>query len=77
MGAYILGGELAASAATTTEETAIRDAFDRYEGQMRPYVEQGQELPPGGADGYAPISSFCIAMDGLQCAGGSVGRCEA
>jgi hypothetical protein len=28
---------------------------------MRPYVEQGQELPPGGADGYAPISS-CIAM---------------
>jgi 2-polyprenyl-6-methoxyphenol hydroxylase-like FAD-dependent oxidoreductase len=62
VGAYILAGELAASSATTTVETAIRDAFDRYERQMRPYVEQGQELPPGGADGYAPISSFRIAM---------------
>jgi hypothetical protein len=29
---------------------------------MRPYVEQGQELPPGGANGYAPTSRLRIVM---------------
>ena len=62
VGAYILAGELAASQGATTEEVAINNAFDRYENRMRPYVEQGQELPPGGADGYAPKSRFRIAL---------------
>lgn len=25
---------------------------------MRPYVKQGQELPPGGVDGYAPMRPY-------------------
>jgi 2-polyprenyl-6-methoxyphenol hydroxylase-like FAD-dependent oxidoreductase len=65
VGAYILAGELADASDVTTlaaEEDAIQSAFDRYETRMRPYVEQGQELPPGGADGYAPKSTFRIAM---------------
>jgi len=61
VGAYILGGGLAASAATTTEETAIRGAFERYERQM-PVRGPGQELPPGGADGYTPTSRLRISM---------------
>jgi 2-polyprenyl-6-methoxyphenol hydroxylase-like FAD-dependent oxidoreductase len=62
VGAYILAGELAASTRTTTEQAALQRAFDRYESRMRPYVEQGQELPPGGADGYAPRSTLRIAL---------------
>ena len=62
VGAYILAGELAASNEATTEEVAISNAFDRYENRMRPYVEQGQELPPGGVDGYAPRSRLRIGM---------------
>ena len=65
VGAYILAGELATAlddASAATERDAIRAAFDRYESRMRPYVEQGQELPPGGADGYAPTSRLRIAM---------------
>jgi 2-polyprenyl-6-methoxyphenol hydroxylase-like FAD-dependent oxidoreductase len=65
VGAYILAGELAAARDEATgagEEDAVRGAFNRYETRMRPYVEQGQELPPGGADGYAPRSALRIAM---------------
>ena len=64
VGAYILAGELGAASGptTATEEDAIRSAFDRYEARMRPYVEQGQELPPGGVDGYAPMSTLRIAL---------------
>jgi 2-polyprenyl-6-methoxyphenol hydroxylase-like FAD-dependent oxidoreductase len=62
VGAYILAGELAAATTTTTEEAALQRAFARYESRMRPYVEQGQELPPGGADGYAPRSTLRIAL---------------
>ena len=62
VGAYILAGELAATHGATTEEVAISNAFDRYENRMRAYVEQGQELPPGGADGYAPKNRFRIAL---------------
>ena len=29
---------------------------------MRPYVEEGQKLPPGGVDGYAPVSPLRIAV---------------
>jgi 2-polyprenyl-6-methoxyphenol hydroxylase-like FAD-dependent oxidoreductase len=62
VGAYIFAGELATAAATTTDDAALQHALDRYENRMRPYVEQGQELPPGGADGYAPRSALRIAL---------------
>ena len=65
VGAYVLAGELAISlrdATTPGDDAAIRGAFERYEGLMRPYVEQGQELPPGGASGYAPKSRLRIVM---------------
>jgi hypothetical protein len=29
---------------------------------MRPYVKQGQELPPGGVNGYAPMSTLRIVL---------------
>jgi 2-polyprenyl-6-methoxyphenol hydroxylase-like FAD-dependent oxidoreductase len=65
VGAYILAGELAGSSDDTTavaDDAAIRGAFERYETLMRPYVEEGQELPPGGVDGYAPMSPLRIAV---------------
>jgi hypothetical protein len=31
-------------------------------GRMRPYVEQGQELPPGGVSGYAPMSRLRLEL---------------
>ncbi len=65
VGAYILAGELADARDDATgagEEDAVQGAFYRYETRMRPYVEQGQELPPGGADGYAPQSALRIAL---------------
>ena len=57
VGAYILAGELAAAsddAPAANEHDAIQRAFDRYETRMRPYVKQGQELPPGGVDWVRP-----------------------
>jgi 2-polyprenyl-6-methoxyphenol hydroxylase-like FAD-dependent oxidoreductase len=69
VGGYILAGELAplrhatdSRNATTLEGAAVRGAFERYESRMRPYVQQGQELPPGGASGYVPNSRLRIAM---------------
>ena len=65
VGAYILAGELAASSENTTavaDDAAIQGALERYETLMRPYVEEGQELPPGGVDGYAPMSPLRIAV---------------
>jgi 2-polyprenyl-6-methoxyphenol hydroxylase-like FAD-dependent oxidoreductase len=65
VGAYILAGELAATvddASAVAVEDAIQNAFDRYETRMRPYVVQGQELPPGGVDGYAPESTLRIRL---------------
>ncbi|MCW0212299.1 MAG: FAD-dependent monooxygenase [Pseudonocardia sp.] len=56
VGAYVLAGELAAARGDHTR------AFAAYEGRMRPYVAQGQELPPGGIKGYAPASAFAIRM---------------
>jgi hypothetical protein len=40
----------------------VRGAFDRYEIRMRPYVKQRQKLPPGGVDGYAPMSRLRIVL---------------
>ena len=65
VGAYILAGELAGAADDTTavpDDAAVQSAFQRYETLMRPYVEEGQELPPGGVDGYAPMSGLRIAV---------------
>lgn len=56
VGAYVLAGELAAAGADH------RAAFQRYEQVMRPYVTQGQRLPPGGASGYAPRSGLAIRL---------------
>jgi 2-polyprenyl-6-methoxyphenol hydroxylase-like FAD-dependent oxidoreductase len=62
VGAYILAGELAnADDTTATEQDAIQGASDRYETRMRPYVAQAQQLPPGGVNGYAPMSRLRIA----------------
>ena len=56
VGAYVLAGELAA---TPDDHEA---AFARYQEEMRAYVKQCQELPPGGAKGMAPDSRFMIWM---------------
>jgi 2-polyprenyl-6-methoxyphenol hydroxylase-like FAD-dependent oxidoreductase len=65
VGAYILAGELAAAsddAPAANEHDAIHRAFDRYETRMGPYVKQGQELPPGGVAGYAPMSTLRMGL---------------
>jgi 2-polyprenyl-6-methoxyphenol hydroxylase-like FAD-dependent oxidoreductase len=56
VGGYVLAGELAAAG------TDHRAAFQAYERIMRPYVKQAQELPPGGAKGYAPSSALAIRL---------------
>ncbi|WP_027347158.1 FAD-dependent monooxygenase [Hamadaea tsunoensis] len=60
VGAYVLAGELAA----TPDDHA--GAFARYEAELRPYVKQCQELPPGGVKGFAPESSLMIRMRNLS-----------
>jgi 2-polyprenyl-6-methoxyphenol hydroxylase-like FAD-dependent oxidoreductase len=64
VGAYVLAGELvhADNEPAATDQQAIEAAFERYESRMRPYVEQAQELPPGGVNGYAPMSRLRIAL---------------
>ncbi|MBC3839786.1 NAD(P)-binding protein [Streptacidiphilus sp. 4-A2] len=59
VGAYVLAGELAAAG-------DHRTAFRAYEQIIRPYADQAQELPPGGAAGYAPNSAFAIGMRALS-----------
>ncbi len=56
VGAYVLAGELAAA------DGDHRTAFGRYEQVMRPYVTRAQQLPPGGASGYAPRSRAVIRL---------------
>ncbi|MCQ4042652.1 FAD-dependent monooxygenase [Streptantibioticus rubrisoli] len=56
VGAYVLAGELA------TADGDHRVAFRNYERVMRPYVSQAQQLPPGGASGYAPSSALGIRL---------------
>ena len=56
VGAYVLAGELARADGDHDR------AFAAYEERMRPYVRQGQELPPGGIEGYAPRTRFAIRM---------------
>jgi 2-polyprenyl-6-methoxyphenol hydroxylase-like FAD-dependent oxidoreductase len=56
VGAYVLAGELARADGDHDR------AFAAYEGRMRPYVRQGQELPPGGIEGYAPRTRLAIRL---------------
>lgn len=55
VGAYVLAGELAAA-----------DDLDRglveYERRMRPYVRQGQQLPPGGIASFAPRTRIGLEL---------------
>ncbi|MFC8506804.1 FAD-dependent monooxygenase [Streptomyces sp. NPDC057411] len=60
VGAYVLAGELAAA------RRDHRAALDRYDEVMRPYVHQAQELPPGGARGYAPSGRLGIRLRDLS-----------
>ncbi|MFE2145861.1 FAD-dependent monooxygenase [Streptomyces sp. NPDC059456] len=60
VGAYVLAGELAAA------EGDHRTAFHRYDEVMRPYVSQAQQLPPGGASGYAPSGRLGIRLRDLS-----------
>jgi 2-polyprenyl-6-methoxyphenol hydroxylase-like FAD-dependent oxidoreductase len=53
VGAYVLAGELGRHASHEA-------AFAAYEERMRPYVTQGQVLPPGGIRGYAPQTRAAI-----------------
>ncbi|WP_030299453.1 FAD-dependent monooxygenase [Streptomyces katrae] len=60
VGAYVLAGELAAA------EGDHRMAFRRYDEVMRPYVSQAQQLPPGGASGFAPSGRLGIRLRDLS-----------
>lgn len=54
VGAYVLAGELARA------HGDHEAAFAAYQARLRPYVRQGQQLPPGGVHGYAPTSAWVI-----------------
>jgi 2-polyprenyl-6-methoxyphenol hydroxylase-like FAD-dependent oxidoreductase len=56
VGAYVLAGELAAA------DGDHHVAFARYEQITRPYVARGQQLPPGGINGFAPDSAIAIGL---------------
>jgi 2-polyprenyl-6-methoxyphenol hydroxylase-like FAD-dependent oxidoreductase len=55
VGGYVLAGELGRHGVSPA-------ALERYEAVLRPYVAQAQQLPPGGANGYAPRSAWRIRM---------------
>jgi len=56
VGAYVLAGELAAA----DGDPAV--AFRRYEEVLRAYVDGAQQLPPGGAGGFAPVRALDIRL---------------
>ncbi|NYV76439.1 FAD-dependent monooxygenase [Streptomyces sp. UH6] len=60
VGAYVLAGEVAAAGGDH------RVAFRRYDEVMRPYVDQAQQLPPGGAAGFAPSGRLGIRLRDLS-----------
>lgn len=64
VGAYVLAGELGTARDTMPppDDAVSRGAFEHYESRMRSYVQQAQELPPGGANGYAPKSKLRIVV---------------
>ncbi|BAU87672.1 monooxygenase FAD-binding protein [Streptomyces laurentii] len=60
VGAYVLAGELGAAGGDH------RRALGRYDTVLRPFVDQAQELPPGGASGYAPSGRLGIRLRDLS-----------
>ncbi|MEV6206153.1 FAD-dependent monooxygenase [Kitasatospora sp. NPDC051914] len=60
VGAYVLAGEAARSGGD------LQTAFRNYDRVMRPYVTKAQELPPGGAGGFAPNSALGIRLRELS-----------
>jgi 2-polyprenyl-6-methoxyphenol hydroxylase-like FAD-dependent oxidoreductase len=56
VGAYVLAGELARAGGDH------RAAFAAYERVVRPYIDQAQELPPAGVNGFVPSSRIAIAF---------------
>lgn len=60
VGAYVLAGELAAAAGDHPV------AYRRYDEVMRPYVTRAQQMPPGGAAGYAPSGRLGIRLRDLS-----------
>ncbi|MFI6690088.1 FAD-dependent monooxygenase [Streptomyces sp. NPDC050485] len=60
VGAYVLAGEI------VTAESDHRIAFRRYDEVMSPYVNQAQQLPPGGASGFAPSGRLGIRLRDLS-----------
>ena len=58
--AYVLAGELARAGGDH------RRAFQHYEEICRPYVTEAQQLPPGGAAGFAPDSRLMIGLQVLS-----------
>ncbi|MGI5472179.1 FAD-dependent oxidoreductase [Streptomyces sp. CA-132043] len=56
VGAYVLAGELGAADGDHSV------AFGNYDRVMRPYVSRAQQLPPGGASGYAPAGALAIRL---------------
>ncbi|MEV7086755.1 FAD-dependent monooxygenase [Streptomyces sp. NPDC093085] len=63
VGAYVLAGELAGELGAGGDHAA---AFRRYDAVMRPYVDQAQRMPPGGAAGYAPSGRLGIRVRDLS-----------
>jgi 2-polyprenyl-6-methoxyphenol hydroxylase-like FAD-dependent oxidoreductase len=57
---YVLAGELAVA------DGDYRRAFRRYEEVCRRYVTQAQEMPPGGAAGFAPMSELMIRLQAVS-----------
>lgn len=60
VGAYVLAGELA-----STPDDPAR-ALLRYQREMKDYVAQCQELPPGGFEGMVPASRSMIYLRNLS-----------
>lgn len=55
VGAYVLAGEVG-----STEDLSV--GLQRYEQRLRPYVRQGQQLPPGGISGFAPRTRLGLEL---------------
>jgi 2-polyprenyl-6-methoxyphenol hydroxylase-like FAD-dependent oxidoreductase len=55
VGAYVLAGELAT-------RSVVREALDRYEEVMRPFVEKAQDVPKSAPKFLQPQSRFGVAL---------------
>jgi 2-polyprenyl-6-methoxyphenol hydroxylase-like FAD-dependent oxidoreductase len=59
VGAYVLAGELAGA------DGDHRTAYARYEAELRGYVRQAQQLPPGALRGFLPATRTAIRLRNL------------